>query len=171
MRPKDSGQTFTVVCTHWDEQSDPQRQLAASLLLHLGASALPHGPVFVLGDFNSPSTAAESSGYRIITGKLPPSPIPAAFIDRFPVREENAEFAFTDVAQATPPLGRSGHHATLTGFNVHSEMDLKRIDFVLAGGDGWAPVRYRVGETWFDDGPVASDHRPVWADVTIKSAK
>lgn len=167
---KDSGSSFTVVCTHWDEQSDPQRQLSASLLVRLGASSLPYGPVFVLGDFNSPSTGSDCTGYRIMTGLLPPVAVPSSFADRFPVRDTDAEFVFTDVAQVTPPLGRSGHHGTFTGFEEHAQMDLKRIDFVMAGGKGWEPLRYRVGENWHDNSAVASDHRPVFVDVILSSA-
>ena len=161
---------FTVVCTHWDEQSDPQRQLSASLLLRRSASVHKHGPVFILGDFNSPSSGADSSGYKIMTGQLPPVALPSSFMDRFPVGDEDAGFVFTDVAQATPPLGRSGHHATFTDFAVQEDMDLKRIDFVMAAGNSWKALRYRVGENWRDNSALASDHRPVWVDVKIGSA-
>jgi len=170
MRLKDGGQMFTVVCTHWDEQSDPQRQLSASLLLRRSASVHKHGPVFILGDFNSPSSGADSSGYKIMTGQLPPVALPSSFMDRFPVGDEDAGFVFTDVAQATPPLGRSGHHATFTDFAVQEDMDLKRIDFVMAAGNSWKALRYRVGENWRDNSALASDHRPVWVDVKIGSA-
>jgi endonuclease/exonuclease/phosphatase family metal-dependent hydrolase len=172
------GQDFTVICTHWDEQSDPQRQLAASLILYRSAyeAETTCGPVFVLGDFNSPSSGPDCAGYEIMTGTKEPVEIPEDFSERYALPELRTaassagkkSWCFEDVAAATEPLGRSGHHATFTGFYGHTHMELKRIDFVMAGGRGWRGGRYRVGENWWDQGRLASDHRPVWADVVVE---
>ena len=49
-----SGNVFTVLNTHLDDQSDEQRRLAASMLLTRARyeAANTTGPVFVIGDFN-----------------------------------------------------------------------------------------------------------------------
>lgn len=46
--------TFTLLNTHFDDQSDAQRRLAASLILYRAKyeAATTQGPVFVNGDFN-----------------------------------------------------------------------------------------------------------------------
>jgi endonuclease/exonuclease/phosphatase family metal-dependent hydrolase len=194
------GKVFTIICTHWDDQSDPQRQLAASLILYRGAyeAETTCGPVFVLGDFNSPSSGPDCGGYEIMTGVKEPLAIPEDFRERYALPGQgnrstaataaagnnstaasgnysttaspaaNKSWCFEDVAAATEPLNRSGHHATFTGFYGHTHMELKRIDFVMAGGRGWRGGRYRVGENWWDQGRLASDHRPVWADVSVE---
>lgn len=162
------GRNFTVICTHWDHQSDPQRQLAASLILYRAAYEVCHhrGPVFVLGDFNSPSTGPDCGGYSIMTGLRGPVQIPADFHKKYATAEEKSQL-FVDVANATEPVNRSGHHATFTGFERWEKMDLKRIDFVMAMGTAWSARRYRVGENWWDQGRLASDHRPVWVDIVV----
>ncbi|KAI5781270.1 plasminogen-binding protein pgbB [Geopyxis carbonaria] len=180
----------TVLCTHWDDQSDAQRRLAASLIRYRAAyeAATTRRPVFVLGDFNSPSDGDDSGGYAILTGHAEPVEIEAGFREQYRVDGMGGwqdQWGMADVAAETPPIGRSGHHATFTGFKRWGEMDLKRIDFVMAGvppgvqngtlggrvsqgaGRGWRGVRYSVGETWFDDEPMHSDHRPVWVDVVV----
>ncbi|KAF8251347.1 hypothetical protein K440DRAFT_595956 [Wilcoxina mikolae CBS 423.85] len=161
------GAEFTVLCTHWDERSNAQRRLAASLLLRRGAheAATTGAPVFVLGDFNSPSTGEDSGGYEIMTGVLPPIAIDEEFAERYSCGKEG--WVFRDLAVETAAIGRSGHHATFTGFEEHKRMELKRIDFVMAGGEGWGVERYRVGENLWDDQKMASDHRPVWVDVVV----
>lgn len=158
---------FTVLCTHWDEKLDAQRRLAASLLLRRGAheAAVTGAPVFILGDFNSPSTGEDSGGYEIMIGARAAVPINDEFAERYDGGKEG--WVFRDLAVETAAIGRSGHHATFTGFKEHKEMDLKRIDFVMAGGEGWEVERYRVGENLWDADAMASDHRPVWVDVVV----
>lgn len=163
------GGIITAICTHWDEQSDAQRQLAASLLVQRGAheaARTRNRPVFILGDFNSPSSGPDCGGYEIITGARAPQPIDPVFAGRYGRGELG--WAFDDLLVHTQPMGRSGNHATVTGFFEHRRMDLKRIDFAMAGGGGWEVVRYRVGENCCDAQRMASDHRPVWVDVVVK---
>ena len=122
--------------------------------------------MFILGDFNSPSSGPDRGGYEIITGTRTPQPIDPAFAERYGQGERG--WAFNDLLALTQPMGRSGNHATFTGFLEHRKMDLKRIDFAMAGGGGWEVVRYRVGEDCSDAQRMASDHRPVWVDVVVK---
>ena len=161
---------FTVICTHWDDQSDAQRRVAASLILRRAAheQAATRAPVFVLGDFNSPTSGP---AYAIMTGSLGPVPINSTFAQRYPAGggegSGGSKFKFLDAAAETPPLGRSGHHFTFTGFLNHADMTLLRIDFIMGGnGHAWASEMYHVGETFWDRGSMNSDHRPVYADLT-----
>lgn len=160
-------QVLTVICTHWDEQSDAARQLAASLILRRAQyeAEVTSAPVFVLGDFNSPSDGPDAAGYKIVTGARKPVDLPEEWGKTYPVKEGAG--ALSDLAQQVEPLGRSGHQATFTDFKRHGDMELKRIDFCMAGGHGWTVERYRVGESWWDNQSLASDHRPVWVDVTV----
>lgn len=47
-------------------------------------------------------------------------------------------------------------------------MDLKRIDFIVAGGDGYEVVYYRVDENCRDARRMVSNHQPVWVDVAVE---
>lgn len=167
---KTGGKVLTVMCTHWDHVSDGQRALAASLILYRGAheAAVTGAPVFVLGDFNSPSDGADSSGYNIMTGNMEPVTIDKRFKREYSEgNRPDSKWVYKDVAQETAPLGRSGHHASFTDFKKHARMDHTRIDFVMAGGECWKSERYRVGESFWEGEDMGSDHRPVWADVVI----
>jgi len=68
-----------------------------------------------------------------------------------------------------PRQSVSTNFATFTGFtlpNVTSSWT--RIDFVFGGSNlGWTADGYKVGTSLSDDGVLASDHRPVFADFTI----
>lgn len=131
---------FALMCTHWDDASDAQRRLAASLILYRGAyeAATTGSPVFVLGDFNSPSTGGNSGGFQIVTGQIDPVEVEAGFKEKYSVgNDTNTMFLFLDVAAATPPERRSGHHATFTGFNPAGDSSaFSRIDFIMGGSNG-----------------------------------
>ena len=66
---------FTILNTHFDDQSNDQRMLGASMLrvrakYEAYNEGKNDGKVFVLGDFNSPPTGTDSEGYKIATGQL-----------------------------------------------------------------------------------------------------
>ncbi|CCX32985.1 Similar to endonuclease/exonuclease/phosphatase family protein [Ogataea parapolymorpha DL-1]; acc. no. EFW96320 [Pyronema omphalodes CBS 100304] len=175
----DQGKELTVICTHWDDQSDAQRKLAGSLVRMRGAHELATtgNPVFVLGDFNSPRQGVDSGGYQIITGKAEEVKVNETFEYNFGGVKKG--WGFLDLAEETHPVGRSGHAFTFTGFKRQGSMDVSRIDFILgsqvgtnsseaqAQGNGWKVERFRVGENWYDQEGMASDHRPVYADVLV----
>ncbi|GJJ10649.1 hypothetical protein Clacol_004876 [Clathrus columnatus] len=109
-----SGGTLTVMATHWDDQSDLQRQLAASLILHRAhhESVKNGSEVILLGDFNSPGTGRDSGGYDIITGARSPLEINGKFKERYPVDNNNA-FKMVDFLSRVPRQFVSGHHGEL----------------------------------------------------------
>lgn len=128
------------MCTHWDNDSDAQRRLAASLILYRGAyeAATTNSPVFIVGDFNSPSAGTDSGGFQIITGKIDPVEIEPGFKERYKIESGmSTRFVFQDVMGATPPERRSGHHATFTGFSPAGDSrEFQRIDFIMGGSNG-----------------------------------
>lgn len=159
---------LVVVNTHWDEQSDEQRKVAASLLRWYTGSRLNGAAktVIVGGDLNSPAEGKGSAGYSIMTGKDEPVEISEEFRDRYKGGEDSP--ALRDLGQECEPMGRSGHFATFTGFRGWEDRkkDMERIDFVMMAGEGEVE-RYRVGENWWDTERVLTDHRPVYVDLRI----
>ncbi|KAF8522666.1 Endonuclease/exonuclease/phosphatase [Gautieria morchelliformis] len=162
---------LTVLVTHWDEQSDAQRQLAASLILHRAHyEALRTGsPVVLLGDFNSPAFGRDNAGYEIITGARPPVEINQGFKDRYPIAPSSGTFCMIDFIGDAPRPNISGNYATYTGFSaMHDTSAFARIDFIMGGSNrGWRACSHRIGQSLYDDGMYESDHRPVFADVQI----
>ena len=99
------------------------------------------------------------------------------------------KFVLKDLKSAAPRTSVSGDFATFTGFNSPSDpSNFRRIDFVFGGSNGkWCVSSdrrsvtvhtddvnydrtvdsYRVETALTDDGILASDHRPVFADITI----
>ncbi|KZT04996.1 DNase I-like protein [Laetiporus sulphureus 93-53] len=163
---------FTVINAHLDDRSDMQRRLAASMLL-LRARYEAHktgGPVFVTGDFNSAATGLDSGAYQIVVGALPPIGVNETFAQKYAVpKGVLPEFLMQDLKAETPRLRISGDFATFTGFNHPGDPSVfTRIDFIFGGSNGgWSADAYRVGSSLTDDGILASDHRPVFADVSI----
>ncbi|KAI0708515.1 Endonuclease/exonuclease/phosphatase [Earliella scabrosa] len=163
---------FTYLNTHLDDQSDDQRRLAASLMLARARyeAYKTGGPVIVTGDFNSPATGRDSGAYQIITGQIPPVAINATFAERFAVPDGTlSDFKLLDLKAETPREFVSGEFATYTGWNAPGDASVyTRIDFVYGGSNGkWTSNAYRVGTSLTDDGVLASDHRPVFADITF----
>lgn len=98
-------------------------------------------------------------------------------------------FVLQDLKGAAPRFSVGGDFATYTGFSSPSDpSSFTRIDFVFGGNNGkWYVLSfdrlsllsrklttycrtadgYRVGTSLTDDGILASDHRPVFADLTI----
>ncbi|KAJ6527859.1 Endonuclease/exonuclease/phosphatase [Mycena vulgaris] len=163
---------FTFLNTHMDDQSDAQRQLAASLILYRARfeAVTTNKPVLVAGDFNSPPTGTDSGAYNIITAATPPVAINATFAAKYAVpASSQPHFAMLDLrAQAARRAVRSTF-ATFTGFTDPGDTsDWKRIDFVFGGANlGWTADGYKVESSRTDDGLLASDHRPVFADVIL----
>jgi len=159
--------TFLHLNTHLDDQSDRQRKLAASLLLHR-ANHASNIPVLITGDFNSPQRGSNSGAYKIMTGGLPPVNISSDFAIKYPIR--SSTFATIDLKGATPRQQVSGHYATYTGFSAPANVaSYTRIDFILGGSNGgWQSKLYQVGNSLYDNGVWASDHRPVISDVVVK---
>ncbi|KAI5116281.1 hypothetical protein M0805_009932 [Coniferiporia weirii] len=168
------GAGIALLNTHLDDQSDAQRRLGASLILARARyeAANQDGPVLVTGDFNSSADSADDSGaYKIITGKVPPVAIDPEFAAKYAVPHgAEPDFCMTDVLGATKPLGVSGNFATFTGFTApeNSSSLTGRIDFVFGGSNGkWSSEAYEVPSALSDDGILASDHRPVFATITL----
>jgi len=170
-RFKSEAGPLTVMATHWDEQSDTQRQLAASLILHRARfeSQRSNCPVILLGDFNSPAYGQDCSAYEIITGARPSVAISQDFLKAFPVPENSRDFKMLDLMGQTPRQYVSGNYATYTGFShVKNASQFQRIDFIMGGSNGgWKAQSFRVGQSLYDDGMYESDHRPVFADIII----
>ncbi|KAI0708506.1 Endonuclease/exonuclease/phosphatase [Earliella scabrosa] len=163
---------LTLLNTHLDNLSSAQRALGASLLL-LRARHEAHatrGPVLLSGDLNSPPSGSGAGAYQILTGQAPPVAINATFAARYAVPEGVDEFRMLDLRAETPRVRVSGEHATYTGFGLPFDTSAySRIDFLFAGSNGqWSADAYRVGSSLTDDGVLASDHRPVFADVTLQ---
>ncbi|TFY62867.1 hypothetical protein EVJ58_g3596 [Rhodofomes roseus] len=174
-RFKTTTKTFTVLNSHLDDRSDAQRRLAASMLLARARyeAYATSSPVFITGDFNSASHGSDSGAYQIITGVVPPVPINETFAEKYKVPvhgdEKDAKFVMVDLKGETPRMQVAGDFATFTGFNRPGDTSVyTRIDFVFGGSSGgWTADAYKVGTSLTDDGILASDHRPVYADVTI----
>ncbi|PSR74723.1 hypothetical protein PHLCEN_2v9602 [Hermanssonia centrifuga] len=163
---------FSYLNTHLDDQSDDQRRLGASLILARAKyeAFTTNGPVFITGDFNSESTGSDSGAYNITTGVLPPVPINATFAATYAVPNGTLDnFIMDDLKGVAPRFSVSGNFATYTGFNSPGDTSVfTRIDFVFGGNNGdWTADGYRVGTSLTDDGILASDHRPVFADISI----
>ncbi|KAI0767618.1 Endonuclease/exonuclease/phosphatase [Fomes fomentarius] len=163
---------FTYINTHLDDRSDAQRRLAASLMLTRARyEAYKTGnPVIVTGDFNSPSTGSASGAYQVITGQIAPVAINATFAQKYAVPDGSLpDFKLLDLRAETPREFVSGEFATSTGFTGPGEgSSYTRIDFVYGDSNGnWTSDAYHVGSSLTDDGILASDHRPVFADITL----
>ncbi|KAJ6512384.1 Endonuclease/exonuclease/phosphatase [Mycena vulgaris] len=171
LQRREGGQKFTILNTHMDDQSEAQRRHAASMMLARARyEALTTGcPVFIMGDFNSPPSGRDAAAYEIATGVRPPGALPADFAAKYPVGADAPPFVLHDLRAHTPRRAVSANHATFTGFNGPNDTRVwSRIDFVFGGGNGgWQATGYKVGTALTDDGILASDHRPVFADVRI----
>ncbi|KAI0340288.1 hypothetical protein BDW22DRAFT_1334331 [Trametopsis cervina] len=165
---------FSLLNTHLDDQSDAQRRLGASLILQRAKfEAFTHGgPVLVTGDFNSPSTGTDSGAYQISVGQIPPVAINQTFAEKYAVPNGTLDgFVLTDLKGVTPRFSVSGDYATYTGFAGPGDTSsFTRIDFAFGGSNGkWTADAYHVGTSLTDDGIYASDHRPVFADISLTS--
>jgi len=126
--------------------------------------------VFITGDFNSAATGYDSGAYQIITGNAPPVVVNSTFSEKYAVPDDfSPTFIMSDLKVETPKMRVSGDFATFTGFNRPNDFRVfTRIDFVFGGSNGgWRADAYKVGSSLTDDGVLASDHRPVFADVTV----
>ncbi|KAF8720416.1 hypothetical protein AX14_010993 [Amanita brunnescens Koide BX004] len=167
-----SGNVFTVLNTHLDDQSDEQRRLAASMLLTRARyeAANTTGPVFVIGDFNSPTGGKDSGAYNITTGSLSPVAINQTFASKYAVQDgQLPDFRMLDMRGTTLRQNVSASYATYTDFTTPTDTSQwERIDFILGGSNlGWYSSRYFVGTSLSDDGILSSDHRPVFADISF----
>lgn len=143
-----TGIRFLVLNTHWDHQSSEARLESARLIKERvesltrssrGLSATKV-PVVLLGDFNCEADEA-----------------PTLWLGQ-------GEYALFDARAVTetPPYGPNG---TFTGFSVPPEVEkpAPRIDFIWVRGS--LRVRRYAVLPHFWDGRLASDHRPVWAEI------
>ncbi|EJD54872.1 hypothetical protein AURDEDRAFT_110311 [Auricularia subglabra TFB-10046 SS5] len=166
------GTKFTLLNTHLDDQSDAQRRLAGSMLLTRARyeAVKSREPVLLTGDFNSPPVGADSGAYQIATGQLPPVAMNATFAAKFAVPDDALpDFKLLDL-RSQASRDQVGHnYATYTGFTAPTDTSVwTRIDFLFGGSNGgWKAGFYKVETSLTDDGVLASDHRPVFADVTL----
>jgi len=167
-----SNKRFTLVNTHLDDQSDPARAFAASMLLQRARSeAANSSTVFIMGDFNSQAQGHDASAYQIMVGLRAPEKINATFEQAFPAgkkKASEAEFKMIDVRTQLPPMRVAGCWATFTGFDAKDTSEYSHIDFIFGGSNGgWNITSHRVENVLTDDGVFASDHRPVIADILL----
>lgn len=175
-KEKVSGIQFTLINVHLDDQSDEQRRLGAAMARLRGGYEYQKGhPVFVVGDFNSNCEGKDSGAYKIITGALDYDyeKIEPEFRNKYANSYEST-FVFDDLLLECPPVRRSGHLATFTGFKPQIP-DLKRIDFQFGGNPRlpgvdrlWDVEFYRVLDNWPDYSYYLSDHRAVVGEVVIR---
>ncbi|KAK7203392.1 plasminogen-binding protein pgbB [Myxozyma melibiosi] len=160
---------FTAICTHWDDKSDEQRQLAGSMIRYRGAyeAETTGNPVFAFGDFNSPSTGGDSGGYKIITGESDMLTMNETFVETYNSSISDT-FVFKDFLHETDAQFRMGHFATCTGFTEVDTQGSTRVDFQLGGSNGgWSTTAFKVMNEFYDTGYHLSDHRPVISDVIV----
>ncbi|KAG8731546.1 hypothetical protein FRC10_001651, partial [Ceratobasidium sp. 414] len=162
------GKNLTVLHTHLDDESDDQRRLGASLIMHRARyeAATTGATVFVKGDMNCPAEGKDNGAYRIFTGTLPPVAIDPTFTSKYSIPTNSSlpsNFAMLDTRGATPRANVVGHFATFTGFHKLGDLsEYGRIDFVFgASHNNWKSVAYKADEALYDDGVYLSDHRPV----------
>jgi endonuclease/exonuclease/phosphatase family metal-dependent hydrolase len=167
--------------THLDHVSDDQRKLGAAMVLHRAryeALKRPGVSVLVTGDLNSSASGPDRGAYAVFTGASAPPAVPDEFSRRFPLdskpagsssEEEKGLLLMRDMRYAAPRASVGGQWATFTGFDNRKE-DEVCIDFVFGRSDGvgWEAKRVFVETALSDDGMLASDHRPVVADVLIR---
>ncbi|KAG8703797.1 hypothetical protein FRC09_003935 [Ceratobasidium sp. 395] len=152
------GKDLTLLNTHFDDQSDDQRRLAASLILYRARyeAATTNSPVFVNGDFNSPAEGADSGAYRIFSGAIPPVAINSTFASKFAVPGKSplpSNFTMLDTRGFSKPGVTSPYG---------------RIDFVFGASHvNWQSAAYKADEALYDDGVYLSDHRPVTVDLLL----
>jgi len=165
--------TFTMLNTHLDHRGGEARKFGASLVLARARyEAVKTGePVFLTGDFNSTASGKDSSAYKVLTGSVPPMPIPEEFVKKFSIPDDQqSDFRMIDMRGVTPPLRVSGNFATFTNFKgpENTREDTDRIDFVFGGSNGnWSCEQFKVPSALSDDGILASDHRPVFAKIVL----
>lgn len=101
--------------------------------------------------------------------------VPDEFSRRFPLdsnpadsssEEKEKGFVMRDMRYAAPRASVGGQWATFTGFD-NRKKDEACIDFVFGRSDGvgWEAKGVFVETALSDDGMLASDHRPVVADI------
>lgn len=166
------GTNFTLLNTHLDDQSDDQRKLGGSMVrIRARYEAVTSGePILVTGDFNSPPTGSSSGAYQIATGAQSPVAVNSTFAAKYAVPSTALpDFKLLDLRGQAPRELVGRNFATFTGFtSPASTSSWSRIDFVFGGSSGgWQAGVYKVEAALSDDGVLASDHRPVFADVTL----
>jgi len=173
---------IALINTHLDHVSDAQRRIGASMVLHRAryeALVRPGVPLFVTGDLNSSASGSDSGAYTVLTGTVPAPAVPDEFARRFPLpsdpsypnpvdpSERKEQLVVRDLRSVAPRACVGGKWATFTGFE-HRKDEEACIDFVFGRSDGaWEAKNVFVETTLSDDGILASDHRPVVADIVI----
>ncbi|KAL0946256.1 hypothetical protein HGRIS_012511 [Hohenbuehelia grisea] len=105
-----------------------------------------------------------------MAGTEKPLAVNATFAQKFAVPDEQLkDFKMIDVLEKTPRQRVSSNFVTYTGFTAPTETsEWMRIDFVFGSSNmGWTSTAYKVPSSLGDDGILASDHRPVFADITL----
>ncbi|KAK9446803.1 Endonuclease/exonuclease/phosphatase [Limtongia smithiae] len=165
-----TGDKFVIISTHLDDISNDSRVLSASLIRWRSSyeAYSGYGPVFLLGCLNSAPGSTSSDAYKIITGAESMTTINSTFSANY-ANPIDYSFYYRDIMQATPPERRGGHLSSVSGFNAEGvTTSFTRTTFAMGpSSGGWAPVRYRVGENFFDNGYHMSNHRPLYVDITI----
>jgi len=142
-RERASGETFSVRNVHLDHQSLEAREKSAELMAMLIGELPADEPAVLLGDFNC---GEDTQAYaRLVEYKPPPT---EPLVD-------------TLYAAREPAYGPSG---TFTGFG-RGELAGQCIDHVFVRGPLSVERLAVLSDT--RDGRKPSDHRPVFADLTL----
>ncbi|KAH9981591.1 Endonuclease/exonuclease/phosphatase [Russula compacta] len=120
------------------------------------------------------ASGSDSGAYAVLTGTAPAPAVPDDFARRFPLPSSSAsaassseELVMRDLRGAARRAFVGGQWATFTGFH-HRKDEEMCIDFVFgASNGGWEAKGVFVETALSDDGMLASDHRPVVADIVI----
>jgi endonuclease/exonuclease/phosphatase family metal-dependent hydrolase len=128
--------------THLDHLGRNARSQSALLLLQKIHEIAGHDPVVLTGDFNCRET---STPYCILTGKVPPSRVPAHY--------GHLRDCYYD--SSAPPAGPKKTYRGLLRF-----IGIGRIDYAFVKND-FKTQSYRV----LDEGRGASDHRPLVVEL------
>ncbi|KAI1425312.1 endonuclease/exonuclease/phosphatase [Xylaria sp. FL1777] len=146
-----TGTRFVAANTHLDNASSAARsegvKIVLSVIRDVQAQWGPGLPVTLSGDFNS-EPGADAYAAMVADGYLQ---------DSYTLADEQARF---------------GPYETYTGFVPDEVPEVsQRIDFLWLGPDAaatWDVTRYEVVDNVVG-GVYFSDHRPVFADVTLKT--
>ncbi len=140
----------------------PMAQMVANKLSALLKEGIP---VFLTGDFNSPSHIDWTQ--RIIKVKWPVTSMLAelGLTDSFRVIYRDA----VKIPGYTWPAGRPIMRYTYDGFNPSASDLPERLDFIFSGGNAHVIESYIIGES--DVSPWPSDHRAVVSKFIVTSVR
>jgi endonuclease/exonuclease/phosphatase family metal-dependent hydrolase len=140
-RDRSTGKSLWVFNTHFDHVGDTARTNSAKLIADSIASIANERPVILTGDFNAPP---EREPYAVLTSD-----------------NRTLQDAFN-----ASDLENVGPNFTFEGFDVRSDNDGRRIDYIFVNDK--VDVQKHAIISSFRDFGYPSDHLPVVADIKLK---